>query len=610
MHQSGCADVRVPDDETALDVHPRARCARLPSSGADFYRHGADAGRSALRRRASSPASFPPITARPTTPTRCSRASSISSLFWEVMPERRRRDDRAASAASAGSTPASSSTARACVDDPEHRGAQRAGGILYREGIAKITAFSRACNDDGIPLVWLQDISGFDIGVEAERQGLLGYGSSLIYTNSTNTRADVHRAAAQGVGRRLLRDGRPALRAGRAALDAARAPVGDGGPHARDRHLQHQARRRLPRSWRPIPAERAEIEAGMRETEARIEGDMDPYRRGAPDGHRRDRRARRAARLARALRRGELPVDRLPPHQEPAHLVAARPRTRSRSRAVERERSGSSCWSSARRPVAAAAVARGRATSPARGRGRPGGAGCCGRRAARARARPSSWWCPTASRVASRTRRRCATRQPVGWGDLLYEIEPVARTRRRRRPRRVRAAATGRRATRAGGAEAGLLVSARHRAGASISGRPRRGALRPGRRGGRSRPADRPDRGDEDLRARALRRRGTAGARPGHPGPGRRRRRGRRPATPCSRSSPPEIAKPTCAKMPILQRFPPVDHLMSGLYSLSYLTLPGLDAIKFSCSVAIPLVLTRIKTTRYHFDSMMTTGRM
>jgi 3-methylcrotonyl-CoA carboxylase beta subunit len=35
--------------------------------------------------------------------------------------------------------------------------------------------------------IWLQDISGFDIGAEAERQGLLAYGSSLIYTNSTNT---------------------------------------------------------------------------------------------------------------------------------------------------------------------------------------------------------------------------------------------------------------------------------------------------------------------------------------------------------------------------------------------------------------------------------------
>ena len=35
-------------------------------------------------------------------------------------------------------------------------------------------------------MIWLQDISGFDIGLEAEKEGLLGYGSSLIYTNSTN----------------------------------------------------------------------------------------------------------------------------------------------------------------------------------------------------------------------------------------------------------------------------------------------------------------------------------------------------------------------------------------------------------------------------------------
>ena len=69
---------------------------------------------------------------------------------------------------------------------PRVRGATRPGGLLYREGIAKISAFSRACNDDGIPIIWLQDISGFDIGPEAEKEGLLGYGSNLIYTNSTN----------------------------------------------------------------------------------------------------------------------------------------------------------------------------------------------------------------------------------------------------------------------------------------------------------------------------------------------------------------------------------------------------------------------------------------
>ncbi|MFC1726782.1 carboxyl transferase domain-containing protein [candidate division KSB1 bacterium] len=68
-----------------------------------------------------------------------------------------------------------------------HRNAKRPGGILYREGISKITSFVRACNDDGIPVIWLQDISGFDIGPEAEKMGLLGYGSNLLYANSTNT---------------------------------------------------------------------------------------------------------------------------------------------------------------------------------------------------------------------------------------------------------------------------------------------------------------------------------------------------------------------------------------------------------------------------------------
>src|SRR5690606_35068338 len=47
------------------------------------------------------------------------------------------------------------------LDDPRTRGGYRPGGSLYKAGIAKISAFSRACNADGIPIVWLQDISGF-----------------------------------------------------------------------------------------------------------------------------------------------------------------------------------------------------------------------------------------------------------------------------------------------------------------------------------------------------------------------------------------------------------------------------------------------------------------
>ena len=90
VHQSGCADVRVPDDETLLACI-RRDVARLPSSGADFYRGDLGRDRPAVRRRPSSPASCRPITARPTTPTRCSRASSINRCSGRSCPRSARR---------------------------------------------------------------------------------------------------------------------------------------------------------------------------------------------------------------------------------------------------------------------------------------------------------------------------------------------------------------------------------------------------------------------------------------------------------------------------------------------------------------------------------------
>ncbi|MEZ5974742.1 MAG: carboxyl transferase domain-containing protein [Planctomycetota bacterium] len=43
VHQSGCADVRVPDDDTAIE-RIRREVMGLPSSAAPFYRHGNDGG--------------------------------------------------------------------------------------------------------------------------------------------------------------------------------------------------------------------------------------------------------------------------------------------------------------------------------------------------------------------------------------------------------------------------------------------------------------------------------------------------------------------------------------------------------------------------------------
>lgn len=55
-----------------------------------------------------------------------------------------------------------------------------AGGVLYREGIEKMRRVAEAARSDGVPVIWLQDVSGFDIGEDAEREGLLRYGAMLL----------------------------------------------------------------------------------------------------------------------------------------------------------------------------------------------------------------------------------------------------------------------------------------------------------------------------------------------------------------------------------------------------------------------------------------------
>jgi biotin carboxyl carrier protein len=158
---------------------------------------------------------------------------------------------------------------------PDLPGRMRAGGILYRDGIAKISAFSRACDDDGIPLVWLQDIAGFDIGVEAEAQGLLGYGSSLIYTNSTNTvpMVTVLLRKASGAGYYAMA-GLPYDPVLQLSTPLTRLAVMEGRTLAiaafntkLDDNFEIASR---------DPDERAEVEKSMADTAARIEADMDP----------------------------------------------------------------------------------------------------------------------------------------------------------------------------------------------------------------------------------------------------------------------------------------------------------------------------------------------
>jgi 3-methylcrotonyl-CoA carboxylase beta subunit len=163
---------------------------------------------------------------------------------------------------------------------PERRDRTRPGGILYREGIAKISQFSRSCNSDGIPILWLQDISGFDIGLEAEKHGLLGFGSNLLYTNSTNTvpMITVLLRKASGAGYYAM-TGRPYEPCVQLSTPLTRLAVMEGRTLAIGTY-----RSRLDDNFNIIsqdPTERAQVEAGMKDVEQRIEADMDPYKAAA-----------------------------------------------------------------------------------------------------------------------------------------------------------------------------------------------------------------------------------------------------------------------------------------------------------------------------------------
>jgi 3-methylcrotonyl-CoA carboxylase beta subunit len=272
VHQSACADVRVPDDPTALRVL-RDEVARLPGSAAPFYRHGAEPAPPAFD--PGEIAALLPDDHRQVYDAREILARLVDdSLFCEVMADR--GTEMICGVGRVGGLWCGFVANNLMpTPHPEVPGRMRAGGILYRDGIAKIAVFSRACNEDGIPLVWMQDIAGFDIGVEAEAQGLLGYGSSLIYTNSTNTvpMATILLRKASGAGYYAMA-GMPYEPVLQLSTPLTRLAVMEG------RTLAIAAfNTKLDDDFEIAatdPAERAEIQRQMDETAARIEADMDP----------------------------------------------------------------------------------------------------------------------------------------------------------------------------------------------------------------------------------------------------------------------------------------------------------------------------------------------
>jgi len=63
----------------------------------------------------------------------------------------------------------------------------RIGGIIYTESARKVAYFVENAQRNNTPLIYLQDVSGFMVGVEAEREGIIRAGAEMVETMACAT---------------------------------------------------------------------------------------------------------------------------------------------------------------------------------------------------------------------------------------------------------------------------------------------------------------------------------------------------------------------------------------------------------------------------------------
>jgi 3-methylcrotonyl-CoA carboxylase beta subunit len=66
-------------------------------------------------------------------------------------------------------------------------GGARIGGIVYTESARKVAYFVENAERNGVPLIYLQDVSGFMVGAEAEREGIIRAGAEMVETMACAT---------------------------------------------------------------------------------------------------------------------------------------------------------------------------------------------------------------------------------------------------------------------------------------------------------------------------------------------------------------------------------------------------------------------------------------
>jgi acetyl-CoA carboxylase carboxyltransferase component len=63
---------------------------------------------------------------------------------------------------------------------PEGGGPIQFGGVIYADSADKAARFVLDCNQTRVPLLFIQDVNGFDVGRDAERSGIIRRGAKLV----------------------------------------------------------------------------------------------------------------------------------------------------------------------------------------------------------------------------------------------------------------------------------------------------------------------------------------------------------------------------------------------------------------------------------------------
>ena len=70
---------------------------------------------------------------------------------------------------------------------PEGGGPLQFGGVIYGDSADKAARFVLECNQSRLPILFIQDVNGFDVGRDAERSGIIRRGAKLVSAVSNST---------------------------------------------------------------------------------------------------------------------------------------------------------------------------------------------------------------------------------------------------------------------------------------------------------------------------------------------------------------------------------------------------------------------------------------